>query len=374
MKLKLVTLAASVLVSGAVACTTTGNNTRQNQTLSDKGRDKPGEKGQGPAPVVAPTTATPTNVDPSTTEAPTTAPVAREPSADEQLAFVKTHTSPTSDYGEPERNFVAALPANPKPGSITEAAVALGLVKTVLHPRHLDAVTFKETDIAAGDQGDDVKSPTLEQLARERGVNLPDALVENPLLRGYGIAKQVHQALSMSGGSPDFKTEITLALKREASLWSEFGTTLSAPEPTTASTEEPIDDAAPPNPADLRGGDAVLGEAQALADRGNFLAAIRKAASISEASPMHPMAQEKVKEFSKTAVQELRKKAANAFQSAAPVTDSRTKASYLKQAKTFLEEAIKNYPEAPQLPTVRDNLRAISRDLERLETEPGKGH
>ena len=71
------------------------------------------------------------------------------------------------------------------------------------------------------------------------------------------------------------------------------------------------------------------------------------------------------------AVQELRKKAALAFQSAMPVNDPRIRADYLKQAKGFLEEAIKSYPDATQLPTVRDNLSVISRDLERIESDAG---
>jgi hypothetical protein len=63
----------------------------------------------------------------------------------------------------------------------------------------------------------------------------------------------------------------------------------------------------------------------------------------------------------------LRRKAALAFQSALPVSDSKTKSGYLKQAKSYLEDAIKNFPDATQLPTVQDNLRVISADLEKLE-------
>jgi D-aminopeptidase len=130
-------------------------------------------------------------------------------------------------------------------------------------------------------------------------------------------------------------------------------------------------DLPPPNPADLRGGDAVLAEAQSLADRGNFQAAIKKAATVSPTSPMHANAQEKIRDFSNLAVQDLRRKAAQSFQSAMPITDVNIRAQYLEQAKQYLEQAIKEYPQATQLPTVRDNLRVISRDLDKLQAEKG---
>jgi lipid II:glycine glycyltransferase (peptidoglycan interpeptide bridge formation enzyme) len=84
---------------------------------------------------------------------------------------------------------------------------------------------------------------------------------------------------------------------------------------------------------------------------------------------MRSTAQEKVKEFSNRGVQDLRRKAADAFQNARPVSDPKARASYLQQAKGYLEEALKDYPDATLLPTVRDNLRMITRDLEQLTGE-----
>src|SRR5690606_13437578 len=105
----------------------------------------------------------------------------------------------------------------PEPGSVTEAAVVIGLVRTVINPRNLETVTFKEADIGGGDEAAiGVKTLSLEQMAKDKGINLPDALVENPLLGGYGVAKQVLQALDAGPQSPDFKTEIVMALKRQA--------------------------------------------------------------------------------------------------------------------------------------------------------------
>lgn len=359
---------AVVAVLAVSACTTTGGRTsHKDPTLADDQQPKAGQKDEQAA---ATPPATPEAVPAPPPETPTIGPVVQappQPSDNEQLVFVKKQTNPSTPFTEPDRQFVKQLAKAPAPGTVQEAALSIGLVRLALNP---DAVA---PAIQEGDAHKQTLPPTLEQLCKDQGLNLPDALTENPLLNGFGVAKQVHEALALGANSPEFKLEVTAALKKQASLWQEFSSSLNAPgDPAAAATPAPPpEDLSPPNPAELAGGDAVLGEAQALADRGNYQAAIKKASSVPESSPMRPMAQEKVKEFSNLAVQDLRKKAASAFQSAMPVTDVKTRAGYLKQAKGFLEEAIKNYPDATQLPTVRDNLRVISRDLEKLEAEQG---
>lgn len=118
--------------------------------------------------------------------------------------------------------------------------------------------------------------------------------------------------------------------------------------------------------ADLRRGDALLQEARQHAEKEDFKKAIQFAKQIDDRDPFYPAAQEKIKLFSNMAVQDLRKKAANAFQRALPVSDIDTKISYLQQAKEFLEQAINEFPEADQIQTVEQNLEVISQDLENL--------
>ena len=69
------------------------------------------------------------------------------------------------------------------------------------------------------------------------------------------------------------------------------------------------------------------------------------------------------------AVQDLRQKAARAFQSSLPVVDIKTKAAYLVEAKNYLEEALKEFPAADHLATVRENLAVITRDLQTISEE-----
>ncbi|MCX6130965.1 MAG: hypothetical protein NTX25_18145, partial [Proteobacteria bacterium] len=94
-----------------------------------------------------------------------------------------------------------------------------------------------------------------------------------------------------------------------------------------------------------------------------------QAARIENSDPFFDQAKEKIKVYSNRAVQDLRQKAAQAFQNAMPVADDRAKLAYLKQAKDLLELALKEYPTADQLDTVRENLAVITRDLSGLERD-----
>ncbi len=114
----------------------------------------------------------------------------------------------------------------------------------------------------------------------------------------------------------------------------------------------------------------LLAEAEVLADQGDYLAAIRKLDRVSFPSPERSKADLKTKDYSSAAVQELRRKASQAFQTARPAADKPTRLRYLNEAKGYLEDAIKNYPDAPQLGTVRDNLSMIISEIEKTEARP----
>ncbi|MCX6105784.1 MAG: hypothetical protein NTY08_08155 [Proteobacteria bacterium] len=316
------------------------------------------------------------------------------PNTDDQLAFVRRNSGTDTPFTDADRQLVNQLPLSPVPGSVTEAAVVLGLTKMVLHPRHQNQVTFQESDIEKGPVAAEPKSLTpqisLEGLCSERGVMLAAAIRDNPLLGSMPVAQQIISALNASPHSPEFEAAITAALRQHMVGWQQLSVVLPAPAVST-----PTGIAGPPGSAQVSGppatgaipgaasgaevvpvlgtvpqllnsSDNALAEAQAMADRGDFRAAVQRAGGIPSSSGVHAKAQDKIKEFSNLGVQDLRRKAAAAFQTAMPISDPKTRAEYLKQAKAFLEDAIKNFPDASQLPTVRENLRVISRDLEKL--------
>ena len=290
------------------SCMTTAPGTHRDPTLPESTPEetKPGSKQESGAPApAAPAQAAAAPVHKIEEPAP--------PSIDEQLAFIRKESAPSAPFTDVERILVAQLPSSPPAGSVAEAALAIGMVRTVLNPLNVEASTFQEADLvkppapavgapapAATPTTPKNKLLSLEQLCKERGLNLPDALSENPLLGTGGVAKQVLAALAKGDNSLEFRNEITLSLKKEATIWSEVnGVAAPAPEQTattppppataTATPPAPAADAnLPPNPADLAGGDAVLGEAQILADRGNYQAAIEKGGSRSRRQPAAP--------------------------------------------------------------------------------------
>ena len=336
---------------------------------------------------------------------------AAAPTVEQQLAYVQRLTLPATEFADAERDFLARLPPRPDHGSVAEAATVLGLLRTVLTAPAPTASSFREQDLSSKDPAAPAPSTqasaaSLESLCKDRGVNLRAALVENPLLGNANVAKQVNDALARGGATDAYRDEIAAALRKEAGQWSAVAPSAAGPglpangtpppsnpaaaaTPSSGATTAAIAPAslpsagaaaalAPPAPAGAPpapgvppgsgdGADKVLAQAQAEADKGNFQAAVQLAAAVPAASPLRDKAQQRARDFSDLAVQELRRKAAAAFQSAMPISDPKLRAEYLKQAKTLLESAVRDFPDATLLPTVRDNLRMISQDLERLE-------
>ena len=120
---------------------------------------------------------------------------------------------------------------------------------------------------------------------------------------------------------------------------------------------------------DLLYGDSILMQAKKFASKGSFKQAILKARIVKNNDPYYPEAIDKIKFFSNLAVQDLRQKAARAFQSSLPVVDIKTKAAYLVEAKNYLEEALTDFPAADHLTTVKENLAVITKDLETISEE-----
>ena len=280
---------------------------------------------------------------------------------DSQLSFFRRIARPNSPFGESDRKYIMeGLPKGPESGSVAEAALVAGVIRAVLNPPPASAAATQ------------AQAMSLEAMCLDRRLDLPTALNDNTLLQRSDLAGQILKALQVLPVSDSFKTAVLAALKKQALSWSDVNLAIlalePAPLPGIASSEtSPSAPAAAPQPND-KNYDGLLWEAQSLADKGDYRAAVKKAGEVPEGHPLKAKSQEKVRDYSNQAVQDLRRKAALAFQSALPVSDIKTKSGYLKQAKTFLEDAIKNFPDATQLPTVQDNLRVISADLEKLET------
>lgn len=363
-RLRLISLVNLLALSLTAGCVTSQKRSKQQQPAAIT--QKPGSKESTP-------TQTPQTPAKSETPPP--------PSVEQQLKFFSTHVTSDTSFGEDDIYFLSTIPSSPEAGSVSEAVITIGILRGIINPNGATIKpTFEEQDLSepedAPQNAPARTGPSVQKLFKERNVDLADALAENPLLGTHAVANMVRHALTLGSDSPDYQAEIVNILRKTAQKWSDLNRGFGGEVPTDAAPVEPklmtdtygnVYDANAPKAGD----ESAITEAQRLADAGRFQDAIKVASSIGKSHPSHALAQEKIKDYSNKAVQNLRKKAAAAFQSAMPITDSKVRAQYLRQAKGFLEEALKDYPQATQLPTVRDNLRIISRDLEKLDTEAG---
>jgi hypothetical protein len=354
-----------------------------------------------PAPVK---TTTPTDMPAKAEEAP---PKSEEAPSESILPeMVGRLSEPAAPLTDADAATIAKIANSSERSDLSEAAQVLAALKLATSPLVRPQNKFEEADLSSaapdgtatlppntttGQGSSDTQPPgttsktsdsgtesvdTLEKIVAQRGLDLVGALGRNPFLQSASVHRQVVTAASRPGNSEGFTQALRNATARQVDLWKAIAgdignipeTPVAAPE--TVSTPEAVDpNAPPPSLTDLRSGDDVIAEAEALASRGEFEQAVGLLSSVDGASPMYPMAQERLKTVSNRAVQDLRRQAAIAFQTAAPLTDPKSRAVYLEQAKTLLETALAKYPAADQLPTVRENLAVISRDLARIAAD-----
>jgi tetratricopeptide (TPR) repeat protein len=326
---------------------------------------------------------------PAATATPDAAPVATD--------LTRTYnrlSDPTMQLMEEDIRAATALHPAPK-GSMEEAVLILAQLR-LLKIQTEQSTKFQSRDLY--EQGDASQQaaapnpnlPSMEKQFRDLDIDLVTSFNQNTHLKTLPTLALVKTLLEQTSNSPTFQSGMQTIIDQEAQKWAALQKTAKPEEPPTPSPETaapaPVDatasvPAAPEpslstapgdghtGPADLKRSDAILMQSQKLADKGEFKQAIDFAARIDTRDPFFDQAKEKIKIYSNRAVQDLRQKAAQAFQNAMPVADNRAKAAYLKQAKELLEQALKDYPVADQLDTVRDNLSVITRDLSGIDQE-----
>lgn len=223
------------------------------------------------------------------------------------------------------------------------------------------------------DEGE--SSRQLEQRLGQVDIDFNQEIAQNPYLQPITVTDRVLKYFQASQDTPEFKRNFIATLQNRANSWNQLYRVSNA-ESNTGEIENDItnrDRVAEKKTvaerttnyraADMQMGDSILNKARSLAQKGNYKAAIQTAESVGPDSPFYPEAQDQIKAFSNQAVQGLRQKAAEAFQSSLPVVDSQTKAAYLSEAKKYLEQALQDYPDADHIQTVQDNLAVITRDL-----------
>lgn len=316
------------------------------------------------------------------------APSATQPPREELNALL-TRLSDQS-LAASEEDLRAAGKLHPAPQGSLEEAVFITAQLRLLKQELERTGSFQSRDLypSGSESGSTSKSSlSLEKFFQELDINLPQTLTQNSSLQDVNTFKMVQQLQNSTQNSEGFDAQMVALIKQQAQKWPELLTTgeaapaesaaaspveaagqIAADTPTSTEPNQ-VGEAGKANATDLKRSDAILLQAQKAADKGDFKQAIEMTSRIDNQDPLSEQAREKTRVFSNRAVQDLRQRAALAFQNALPMSDSRAKEAYLTQAKNLLETALREYPAADQLDTVKENLAVIKRDLDSIAKE-----
>lgn len=327
---------------------------------------------------------------------------------DDVLSWVMRMSSVDTVYTVKDRRYVQSLPSAPLAGSLNEAALLIGILRDIVTPPG-GVAAFKDVDSPPVDPATTgangvLPTPTrsgneaeaLERRVREKGVDLIGALANNSLLKTAAVYTWAWNASLLNGNSELFRKNLGAVLKAEATLWQDIAKTAGVfpvavvetsivpnsttpPIPDEGASVTPIDAAGAVPPAaatpdvGLPGSGVPvappvdsseqLGKAQEAASAENYLKAVEEASKVPENSAQYSIAQENIRQWSNRAVTDLRKQAAFEYRSANSIAEPGPKKAALQKAKGYLEDALKKFPAASNLDTVRDNLRMIDGEL-----------
>lgn len=324
-----------------------------------------------------------TSGDPSAAVPPTSAAGADIPSL---WARVNNLAQPLND-----EDIMKATQLYPtQPNSLEEAVFVVTQMR-ILRNEWENKTSFQTRDLHTQEKADNTAGLSLEKTFADLQVDLAAVLKSNPHLKNHESLKLAKQLVTTTKNSDSYRAGLLGSIHSVGAQWPDIiadegpaaeGTTAVVPPSPSAAGSEPgqvpssapatdptatagsAAPAAPTSNLDLMGSDTLLIAAQKLADKRDYKSAIDHVSRIKKEDPFYAQAQEKLKQYSTRAVKDLRAKAAEAFSNAVPLNDSNAKANYLRQAKVYLEQALKDYPQADGLDSVKENLEAVNRGLE----------
>ncbi|MEZ4743939.1 MAG: hypothetical protein R3B45_16080 [Bdellovibrionota bacterium] len=287
---------------------------------------------------------------------------------------------PTPAYTLQDKLIIDNIVSKSELGPYEEAVVVLAVIHESTS-KNSEKEDFEESDLYPHntiwkDVIAKIKRPSIEMTAQARKVDLIAALSHNPLLQTDKIYSLIVRALETTYNSKPFRQKIKETMQLQVNNWATIGKNLgltsdplakiTSIDKTKSQENDSIQPALRFGASSFRNDESILEEAQNFVDQKLYRRAVELLERLKEDSPQYAAAQEKIREASNRAVQDLRRLAAKAFQNAIPVSDPAAKAQYLQTAKKHLEDALQQFPNADQLATVRENLSVINRDLLRI--------
>lgn len=297
----------------------------------------------------------------------------------------------TQALSERDRQLVERFTTKDNPSHLEQAAAFVGHLRLVQMQadRSSDFVEQGLPSSAASGSGLPVtdrsqlpKNISLADYFSRRGIDPIEQLRSNPSLNRPAVYQLLAKVMAKTNNHDSFVTAARNTFQEAFGQWKalapSYGMITDKNEALAGEETDAVDESSAEEAyhipsgtsfADFRHAEAQLVEGQMLANNNDYQNAIRYLATIPDAHPFYPIASEKKRFFTNYAVQQLREQASDSYRQALPVADLATKKGLLVKAKNTLVMAIKRYPNAEHIDTVRENLEVIERDLKKIQIE-----
>ena len=310
----------------------------------------------------------------------------------------KTSTLQTIEFTVFQDEVLAAISGTESQTEMQKAILTLSILAHASHSIAHAKSPEESKSAVYNDQTGQNEPRVLESMSSDYEINLGEELSNNPFLKSSDIHHFAILTIVESDASQEFKAQQMKKMQQarigsdrnqqKIESWLKTGalTAIAAQKeedisPTPAAPREPPMDQAQTgatessstqeadssNTASASLEAPSVSKARELSLVGNFKDSAAMLARIPANSPEYPEAQSQLKTTSNTAAQELRRKAAAAYQNSLIVSDLETRKSYLTEAKKYLETALTDFPAADLKSTVKDNLEKISAQLNELQ-------
>ncbi len=310
----------------------------------------------------------------------------------------KTSTLQTIEFSIFQDEVLAAISGTESQTEMQKAILALSILAHTSNSIAQTKSPEEGKSAMYNDQLGQNETRVLESMSSDYEINLGEELSTNPFLKSFDIHHFAILAIVESDATQEFKTQQIKKLQQARSgsdrnqqkidSWLKTGALRGAvtqkeedisavPAAAAMETSEDQVPAGTAEEASAKGSETnalptaleapSVNKARELSLVGNFKESAAMLARVPANSPEFPEAQSQLKTTSNTAAQELRRKAAAAYQNSLLVSDVETRKSYLTEAKKYLETALADFPAADLKSTVKDNLEKISLQLNELQ-------
>ncbi len=236
---------------------------------------------------------------------------------------------------------------SPTPGTASEAALVVGLLKATLHQQTISKTetpsSFQESDTL----GDSLKT-NLGELSGLYEVDPMGALKQNHFLQSGKVTELALLATQKTKKSVVYDRQVSIAMNKRVDRWNRIHQKYQA-------QKSPQNESEPDQETDNTSTLSILNKLQPRQVRSK--PTIKPLEEIDTLSDSTDKAGLNV--VNESAVETLRQKAAAAYQSSLPIRSPKAKLRHLRKAKKYLEYAMNRYKGNNQSDKLQNNLEVV---------------